>query len=866
MNAALEAAANPEQGQILRGSGDMPKTICWIAGVVAVMGFMSSWAAGQAARAPSDGDRSGDVALAARLSELSRQTLQSRYMVEPIWHQAAALLEAAMELDPAEERYPKLLAEARLQLRDRDGALAAWNAYRRVNHGDHVAQIQVIDLHLGRMETLDGRLNYLMALLDQTGVPSEVRSHAAVQAVRVLLERGQTDQARSVLGQALRLNPSNIDALRLRYQFVLQNGTKYERVTALLALMRANPAQPEVAGQLAKEVAGVGLVQQSLGWFQLSVQLSQVLGRPVGADVAREFAAQLFIAEQAQPAEEILGQLLEVDPGDVEAWLIRLALHRRYSTAEGFEAARRQASNALMNRLIAVQEAAGVEAPTTRPVDGPPAEEAPNLSAVLEVAQEDPDLLEALVSAVTDLAWFHVYYNERPEMGRRLVQQLEGVLDERSVTRLRLLGWADLREERVDRARERLSEVAEVDPLSQMGVLRIEAREAQDRESRQRAESRGRALFAQHPSGLMGAMLWDGLRDLRVGFVETPQSEAVREELEQFPREWLRVLERPQEFYSIRVDPLKVSHGFGEPMIARVTITNLSSHDLTLGAHGVVRPDLWFDARLRGLAGQAVPQEAQVLPGTAFDRLTGRVVLRPRQNMSQLVRVDQGRLTEVLSRLPMLPIQVNMSVMTNPQTIEDRIGVAPGGYQVQFTRLLERQGIDLARPESRQQVYQTIAEGAAVEKIRKLELLTATIRVLVDQEQPPEEAQAIAREMAAVIRRATTDRNPAVSAWANYQMAFLMDDDQRVEVVRSMAQDDDWRRRMVAATMARFTPMEVQRELTSRLSEDERPVVREYARGLSGFLDLVEQAPADEVEAMEEVVPAVPPLPPIPLD
>jgi len=63
------------------------------------------------------------------------------------WKRSAALLEAAGRLSPAEPRFPRLGAMARLHLDDVDGAITAVRAYRQIVPADKRAQAQLIDLY-----------------------------------------------------------------------------------------------------------------------------------------------------------------------------------------------------------------------------------------------------------------------------------------------------------------------------------------------------------------------------------------------------------------------------------------------------------------------------------------------------------------------------------------------------------------------------------------------------------------------------------------------------------------------------------------------------------------------------------------------
>src|SRR3954471_16199932 len=94
-----------------------------------------------------------DVSLAARVSDFGTDLLRQKKVAPEHFKACIALLQAAMKLDPADPRYPRLLVEANLSQRDVDGAIAALKAYRQVAPDDLGAQVELIQLNLGRMET-----------------------------------------------------------------------------------------------------------------------------------------------------------------------------------------------------------------------------------------------------------------------------------------------------------------------------------------------------------------------------------------------------------------------------------------------------------------------------------------------------------------------------------------------------------------------------------------------------------------------------------------------------------------------------------------------------------------------------------------
>src|SRR4051812_30900508 len=259
--------------------------------------------------------------LAVRYAALAQDTLRGQKVVLPAhFKEAAGLLMAAARLDPKEPRYPRMLYEAMLQLRDNAGALKALRAYRDLAPNDQLASVNYIDLTVGQMETVDARMEYLQKVLDAQSVPSEVRSHAAYRAAQVARERGQAGLEDSYLGQALRLNPLNLDALRKRLESVSEDGTPVERVTILLSMLKANPVQAGATYRIARELADAGLTEESLQFYQRTVGLVNQTAVPMPREFPLGYASEMYMSGQPQLlvyARGMCDQLLKQSPGDV---------------------------------------------------------------------------------------------------------------------------------------------------------------------------------------------------------------------------------------------------------------------------------------------------------------------------------------------------------------------------------------------------------------------------------------------------------------------------------------------------------------------------------------------------------------------
>lgn len=793
----------------------MLKSIRSIVWILPVLIGLAGWTTIAAAREDEAASAAGKEALALRLAEIAQNNLRAGQITPPLWRLSAALLEAAGRLDPDQPRYPRLAAEAMLQVGDVDGAITTLNAYRKLQPDDQLPQIQLIDLYISRMETADAKIAYLSNLLGKSAIADEVRSHAAVQSAKLMMERTRWEQAKAMLSQSLRLSPLNPEALQLWYELIARHGSAYERISAQLAMLRGNPGRPHIMADLARELADAGLIDQSLDWYATAMNLGQSAGVPLTREFVRGYASELFLSDQAASAPKFLDPLLETDPNDIEAWLLKLVFERNAGDPVSYEISRRQALNVLDNRLAAIQQAAAGGPAATQPAASTQPVNISSLSEdIKRIGSEQPHLRDAYVLALADLAWLHLYFNEQPEAAAEAIKGLELILPQGNVTVARLAGWKYLMEGKSQEAGVKLSAIADQDPLAALGMIRLAENDSKGKES---ADAMAQKLLNENPSGLMGAIVWDALRDRGVKRSLSPSAQAIQAELRKFPVDWLRILDEPQRFYTIIAEPLQVSHKFGEAMMARVTIQNLSDYDLTVGPDGVIRPDLWFDAQLRGLA-------QQDFSGIAYERISQRVVLRARQKMSQLVRIDQGTLAQWLAENPTISIQIFASVLTNPASIPTGVAPGPGGQRQPFKRILERTGFALSMQDARLKLHEKLESGRPEEKIRGIDLMAACVRAFPQKEE--NQLQPQIAELMEAIHKAGLDDSPMVRSWATYESALLAPPEVRREMIERMAEDSMWENRLLGLTAALTLPLPIQQQIVQRLLNDEDETIR----------------------------------------
>jgi len=801
-----------------------------------------------------------DVALASRMSDFGTDLLRQK-RVDPAYLQAcAAMLRAAAKLDPSEPRYPRLLADACLASRDIDGAIAAYKAYRLLAPNDLGAQIGLIQLNLSKMETVDAKLAYGNQILGAGNVSGDVRSAVAVQCAKLLSERGQQVQADAMLDQAIRLNPLNSEALRLRYESGFEGMSDYQKAQSLMNMIRANPLQPAVVAEFAERVADFGLVKQSLEWYFNAMKLYQKSGGAIPLDLAEDYGAEQYIAERYDGADGMAIRLLQGDPNNINAMYLRLLCVRVTATTTDDRSIMNNARTTLLAHLADVRDSVLGVTPTTKPASsattqpvelpklkfdpmtGLPATTVPTepevefSTAVLPdmsaaMAKVDPAVdspeKSQLISVFGDVAWYSIYFDPQPAIAQVMIDNLAKLVPADNVMLVRLQGWNLLIQNKPDEAKIKLNAIADRDALGALGLIKLTP--VNDAE----ANNRGRKLLSENPSKMLAAFLKDSLRDRAIKVTVSEKVQLISQQLDNFPIKWMNIIDKPSDFYLIRGVPMSGQFEYREPMLVNITIQNLSEFDITIGPDGVVRNDLWIDAQM------PLPSP-QNFPGTAYDRITQQIVLRARQTMSQVVRVDQGALAKALNDNPTVPQQIWVTVLTNPISTPTGVGAGAGGYRVQLTKMIARAGFAIGSDLTIDKTLDALEKGT-YGKITIIDTMATYIRQSRTNTADDRLAK-VAPMFAEKLSVARTDPSISVRGYSQYISASLAQPATQSQQFEEMSRSENWSTRLLGAMGVSGLDDSIRKPVLTDLTKDADPIIKDFATAM------LKVAPAAAVE------------------
>jgi hypothetical protein len=599
-------------------------------------------------------------------------------------------------------------------------------------------------------------------------------------------------------------------------------------------MMESNPIQPAVMYRLARECADAGLIDASLNYYNMSATAAQMTGTSTGREFAMGFATELCMMGQNQllgVTKQIVDQLIKADGGDVEALLLRWIAERGLNETANAEKTQAQLINAAANRFIVVRAQLGAGGATTRPVESPDALTLPDLADDLKKLEDDKyeGLLVPYAQTLTDLAWYLTYVAEKPAEAQKLLPALKKILSDTDPTIVRIEGFIGLKQGQKDQAAVKLKAVADKDVLAAMGMVLLDAEKPEEKD---KALATGRQLLRLNPSGLLGAILIDGLKAHGIKVVARDDGGAVQEKINAFPKDWLRIIDAPQNFYTLKaeMDDSRVLFPFGEPMFGRISIRNIGTHDITIGPEGVIKDHVWIDVQMRGLV------QANVI-GVAYEKITDVLVLKPGKAIVFPVRVDQGPLAQQLAMNPQPSLAFYAQVRTNPR---GEGGYGPCGQGAIFANITERTGFAL-NAESLKTLGTMMSTGKPADKFRGLELLSGQMDAFRNAGVDNDQTRSAKATLLDAIEKTMADPVPAVSTWASFLAAANATDAQKLDVIRErlLADAKDPVRRLLGLMMSMRLQVPQQDALLKKvLAEEKEEMVRQYATALKEIVDL----------------------------
>lgn len=592
--------------------------------------------------------------LADRVIGLANEVLAGNRSPRPDqWARARILLELAVGLQPDDPELWRSLIELYHALdepAEHDRALARYVA---LAPDDDAAQWVIIRADLARRQTAEDRLAAADALIDgnpRGGLSPALRSRLSVLAARLARGIGDDPEADRRLAQAVRFDPSNIEAAEMVHRLTLErDASPIARAAALISRVRADPFSIEARLELADLLLAQAAYRHARRQY---ASASALTDRPFPPAVYYNWA--LCIAADGDPAQalRLLDALqLRLTPPDpeqpgidtqtpaslaplpLELEVIRLALHHQ-----------RRDAPAVQTTLAQVA------------------------ASITSAASDDHQRRRAALT----VAWLSAWMGADPAAVRSALERLTAEPAEPETNPLieRTRGWLLLSDGRADLARDILQPLAADDPFSALALARL-----------LNGEERRRSLLeiiATAPASLAALAAAADLAES--GVAPAPTAEGRRMLAMLGARTGDPTLELTPDLrwssLELRVEPTTAD--ILEPIVARVTVRNASPLPLSvsgpIAGPGILPNRVMLSLSTR-IAGQAVGGGEAIIVD-----LGRRLRLNAGESITVPVRLHRTLWGRVLLERPNSTVNFDVTAVLDPRVASDgRVEQGPLG-------------------------------------------------------------------------------------------------------------------------------------------------------------------------------------------
>lgn len=210
---------------------------------------------------------------------------------------AQSALSIASELDPTNADLARMLAEAAWSSGDADAMLNATRTIVRNDPQDTVAMLRLIGAKINAYQTVEQRLEAYARYLGPSAnsIDASVRSRLALDAALLHREVGDADQFLEYLKLSQRLDPSNKDAVSMIVQLYGQQiENPVTRLNLQIKMLMADPLDPHIHMTIAKEFAREGAVTQAKRFLDNAGKIYTASGQEMPAMMREQRIALLW--------------------------------------------------------------------------------------------------------------------------------------------------------------------------------------------------------------------------------------------------------------------------------------------------------------------------------------------------------------------------------------------------------------------------------------------------------------------------------------------------------------------------------------------------------------------------------------------
>lgn len=707
---------------------------------------------------------------------------------------ATAILRRAAALAPDDvEVHRRLAAAAALAGAEPHVIAQADRDLLRLEPDHAAAQWRIIQRAIEERQSVAERLDLCRRFLESDAgrrLAREVRSRIAFRAASLALEQDRTSVATSWLEEALRQNPTNLDAAALlALETDRHTARRAALVRALMALVKADPLNEAALADLTAAVQEAGCFTGAANLIEAMSVLAARAGASITDDLFADYAMLRaaesgprtgldLIAQRQQAFDRAERQRLQREwyEAQQEAHRLALAENRAAPPLEEmptFEDARVdlslhvQITRALL--ALAADDAAQAAAALAE-LERRWEQTIADLDAV-DRAELPAAALDALAAdrrrALADRAWIRLWLNLNLDAAAADLAWLEADAALPAAELERLRGWLTLRRAQPQAALGGLQALAGADPLAALGAAL--ALEQLDRGA-EAVRLLGEIHLAQ-PGSLLG--VWSRWRCEKLTgrpVAPPPDARAVERELGRLPQTLSDLILRPQRHFSLTIAPRAARVEPLDAMLLDVTIRNDSPWPAAIGP-GRIIPSRLAVFPIFHLAGRRI--QTGTPPLTV--ELSRRMMLLPSESMTTTIALDHTLLGLLIPGLALRPLSVEFQAMLDYVVQPDgSIQPRPWSLVRQSSAMQVQPWRESLEPSGRPPDAR-FAAGDVHESMRAISEIGAILHGRLTRTLDPQRDAALIAEaeaqLGALVER-WPSLDPSVAAWAVLTLPF----------------------------------------------------------------------------------------------
>jgi tetratricopeptide (TPR) repeat protein len=632
---------------------------------------------------------------------------------------AMLILQNAASVNPEDLDILHALAEAAREAGERDILRNALRNIVKLDPGDLVAQVNLISAMAESSQTIEEQLRVYAGTLEKDALDPQVRSEIALRYARLLMQRGENDQAKTILETAVKLNDVNAAAWREIIRLQTAGPVRVsDRMSAIVSCLLADPYAPQVWLAGGQALAATNQHELAALYLGTAIDGATRLGQGSG-ELLLEWATELAISGDRN-AEPILSQLAKLEDAPVAALLTSLAV-------SGPSVAAMPGDDSISRRIRAKIE---------------------------ELVKAAPDEKAVLAEA----SWIEIFYMAKmAPSAAEYVDRLARIVGENDDAVKIRRGWMLIRAGNLGDAAKILAPIAQKEPFAQLGMARIAAA-GKDRKA---LEYSLQDIYNNHPTGLLALHTLAEARKEKITLRDTPLGQAVRKAAASLPKAVFSAQSSPRDVMLVIPSLPKRRFTFGEAIPLTLKISNTTDRALAVGPDAAIKSSF-------GLAATMKEPAVQTIGLYAMENSPRVYRLSARATVTQTIRIDSDRLYEMLMNNAWKNYSLGVTLVTDPKL--GATGVVPGvGGQVVPAGDFAREPVQLSTPEEAAKWAESLATLTPEKQMTTGFVLAQLLPELTDERigdgAGSEVARATREKIVAALSGALRGDSPVVKAW-----------------------------------------------------------------------------------------------------